>query len=107
MIWLAVAVITLFLAYLLFKDTMNRLQYVQTLRIYWITRNNAAPKTPIVCKAFMHQTHEPWWRGSGVQFRFKQYSFQVGVLTSRGDGLLDQIGGRDMDEPVTEIRGWN
>jgi hypothetical protein len=107
MIWLAVAVTFLFAAYLLFRDTMNRLQYVQTLRIYWITRNTAPMGTPVVSVGFMRQTSAPWWNGKGVQFRFKNYSFQVGVLTERGDGLIGQLGGRDMDETASEIRSWN
>ena len=92
--------------YFLLKDTMNRLQYVQTLRIYWITRNNAPTNTSVVSTGFMRQTAEPWWNGKGVQFRYKNYSFQIGVLTGKSQGLLDQVGGRELDHDAKEIRNW-
>jgi hypothetical protein len=92
--------------YLLFRDTMNKLQYVQTLRLYWITRNNAAKGTPVVSKSFMRQTAHPWWRGSGVQFRFGRFTFHVGLLLSKGGSLLDQLDGRMLDEDTKSIRNW-
>lgn len=92
--------------YFLFRDTMNRLQYVQILRIYWITRN--VPSTDkFFCKAFMRQTAEPWWNGSGYQIRFGKYTFQLGVLTRKNDDLLSQLGGRYLPEKAKSIRDWN
>lgn len=103
----ATFVVIIFLLYLLFKDTMNRLQYIQRLRIYWITRDTGVLGTPVVSKAFMRQTGSPWWVGTGVQFRFKTYTFQIGVLTHRSSDLLNQLEGRYMDESAKEIRKWN
>lgn len=105
MVYIIVALIVVGL-YFLFRDTMNRLQYVQTFRIYWITRDTGVKSSPIVSRAFMRQTSEPWWRGSGVQFRAGKYTFQIGVLTGKGSSLLDQVGGRDMDESPAELRKW-
>jgi len=93
-------------SYFLFRDTMNRVQYVQTLRIYWITRNNSGKGVPLVSTAFMLQTAEPWWQGRGLQFRAGRYTFQFGILTKQGRGLIDQVGGRDMAESAKEIREW-
>jgi len=100
--------VTLFLlgAFLLFRNTMNKLQYVQAFRVYWITKNNAAIGSQAVSLAAMHQTSYPWWNGRGVQFRFKNYSFQVGVLTKKGNSLLEQLGGRELDLPTYAIRKW-
>jgi hypothetical protein len=103
--WL-IAVGLLIGAYFLFKDTMNRLQYVQWLRLYWITRNNAPKGTFIISPAFMRQTAEPWWRGRGIQFRAGKYTFQIGVLTSRGDDLISQVDGRDLEVTPSVIREW-
>ena len=106
MLWLLVVVVLVVGAYFLFRDTMNKLQYIQSLRIYWITRNVGISGTPIVCRGNMRQTGAPWWQGSGIQFRAGKYIFQVGVLTRKVDGLLEQLGGRDMDAAPKEIRSW-
>jgi hypothetical protein len=106
MLYISVAAVLAFLLYLLFRDTMNKLQYVQTLRIYWITRN--VPSTDkFLCKAFMRQTAEPWWNGVGYQIRIGKYTFQAGVLTNRSNDLLDQLGGRYLAEDAKTIRDWN
>jgi hypothetical protein len=106
MLYLIIALSVIVGLYFLFRDTMNRIQYVQTLRVYWITRNNTPVTTPRVCKAFMRQTAEPWWYGKGVQLRYKNYSFQIGVLISKSSSLLDQVGGRELEHDAKEIRKW-
>lgn len=106
MLYLIVSAVMAVLLYLLFRDTMNRIQYVQTLRIYWITKNNANKNTKIVTRGNMRQTAEPWWRGSGIQLRLGTYSFQFGVLTGKGSSLLDQLGGRDLEETPQDLRKW-
>jgi len=93
-------------SYFLLRDTMNKIQYVQTLRIYWITRNNGGKGVPVVSTAFMLQTAAPWWQGRGIQVRVGKYTFQFGVLLKQGKGLLDQVGGRDMSDNAKEIREW-
>lgn len=77
-------------AYFLFKDTMNRIQYLETLRLYWITKDNGEGQ-PLFAKATMRQTSAPFWRGRGYQVRFRKHTFQVGVLTMRVDSLEAQI----------------
>jgi hypothetical protein len=105
MLWL-IAILVLVGGYFLFRDTMNRLQYIQILRLYWITRDNATKGTFIVSPAFMRQTADPWWRGRGLQFRAGKYTFQIGVLTGKGDNLLSQVDGRDLDVAPVQIREW-
>lgn len=107
MIWIIIGAAVVVGSYFLFRDTMNRLQYIATLRLYWITRNNAAEGTRPVAIGFMYQTAEPWWQGKGIQFRFGKYSFQVGILVRKGSGLLDQVGGRHLEETPKEIRSWS
>lgn len=80
-------------AYFLFRDTMNRVQYLETLRIYWITKNNGKGQ-PLAASATMRQTSAPYWRGRGVQLRFGSLTFQVGVLTMRVNSLDAQISDR-------------
>lgn len=104
--YLVVAAVVAVLLYLLFRDTMNRLQYIQTLRIYWITKNNANKKDRTITRASMRQTAEPWWQGSGLQVRFGSYSFQFGILKGKGSSLLDQLGGRDLEETPQDLRKW-
>ena len=82
-------------AYFLFRDTMNRIQYLERVGIYWITRDNATVDTPRVMRAIMRQTAPPYWRGRGVQFRFRRWTFQVGRLTEKVSTLDKQLG-----------RGW-
>lgn len=101
--------VTLFsvLAWLLFKDTMNRIQYVERLRLYWITRNNGTDE-PVVSKAFMRQTSPPYWRGRGIQFRFRSFTFQVGVLTMRVNSLESQISRLGwLPAHPKELRKWD
>lgn len=72
------------------KDVLNRIQYVEFLRIYWITRDNGEGQ-PRFAKATMRQTAAPYWRGRGWQFRFGKYTFQIGVLTVKVDSMESQI----------------
>lgn len=76
--------------YFLFKDTMNRIQYLETLRLYWITKDNGEGQ-PLIAKATMRTTSAPFWRGRGVQVRCGSHTFQVGLLTMRVDSLEAQI----------------
>ena len=66
--------------YFFMHDVLNRIQYFEKLRIYWITKDGAAPGTKLISKAFMLQTLEPFWQGKGVQFRFWNYTFQIGAI---------------------------
>lgn len=97
--------------YLLFKDTLNRIQYVERLRLYWITRDTGTKGQPLVRRAFMRQVAEPYWRGEGIEIRLgKSLTFQVGLLTVRVDSLESQIGGRDAlgvrNLPAKALRNW-
>ena len=106
MIYLLIAVVFVIGVYLLFRDTMNRIQYLQSVRLYWITRDNGVVGTKVITRAFMRQTSPPWWRGSGIQIRVGKYTFQVGVLTSRANSLLEQVDGRELNDDAKEIRSW-
>lgn len=107
MIWLFVAIFVAVGAYFLFRDTLNRLQYIQTLRIYWITRDTYPPNTPRFALGRMYQTNAPWWQGVGPQIRVGKYIVQVGVLKNKGASLLDQLGGRYLDESPKQLREWD
>lgn len=89
-------------SYFLFRDTMNRIQYVEHLRIYWITRDTATDETPRVMRAFMKQTAKPYWYGHGVQFKFRRWTFQVGVLDGKAPSLDKQLGKGWLEEVDTE-----
>lgn len=95
------------LAWFLFKDTMNRIQYIESLRIYWITRDIGTPGEPHFAKGFMRQTADPFWRGKGIQVRIGKYVFQVGRLTMRVDSLASQIGRGFQDYSPKTIRKWD
>lgn len=90
--------------YYMFKDTMNVLQVVGP--VYWITKNNS-PKTPIVSKGFMHETSEPWRKGTGVQFRISKHSFQIGLCKKQDldetTGVLSSLQGRFLDTSPGDI----
>lgn len=97
--------------YFLFKDTMNRLQYVGP--IYWITRDIGKTGDPVLSVGFMRQTSYPWKTGRGVQVRIKQYTFQIGICKAHKNnvideetGLLHALGGRLLEDDVTTIRKW-
>lgn len=90
--------------YYTFKDTMNVLQVVGP--VYWITKNNV-PKTPFVSKGFMHETSEPWRRGTGVQFRVRKHSFQIGLCKKQNldetTGALSALQGRFLETSPQDI----
>lgn len=95
--------------YFLFKDTLNRVQYIGPL--YWITKDNGRYGDLVITKAFMRQTAAPWKTGKGIQFRFRKYTFQVGIcrstkLVKEDEGLLHAMQGRYLDDPVDAIRTW-
>ena len=92
--------------YLLFFNTMNKLQAITWLRIYWLVRDIGWDGDPRFSRAFMCQNGAPFWRGQGIQFRRKQYIFQIGILTGKGMSRLDQLDGREMEESPKEIRQW-
>jgi hypothetical protein len=106
MIYLLIVVACATGAYLLFRDTLNRIQYLQSVRLYWITRDNGVAGTKVLTRAFMRQTASPWWRGSGIQIRVGKHTFQIGVLTSRANSLLEQVDGRELDDDAKAIRAW-
>lgn len=94
--------------YLLFRDTMNRLQYIG--KLYWITRDNGVQGTRhIAFDAFMRGTSPPWKVGRGVQFRWGKYTFQVGICRNGPpaetelEGLLNMLGGRMLDTEESHV----
>lgn len=107
MIWLILGVALVVGCYFLFRDTLNKLQYIQTLRIYWITRDVVPSDTPRFALGRMYQTSSPWWQGVGPQLRVGKYVVQVGILKNKGASLLDQLGGRYLDESPKQLREWD
>lgn len=96
-------------SYFLFKDTLNRIQYVGPL--YWITRDNGTDNDPVVTRAFMRQTSAPWKTGKGIQIRAGKYTFQFGLcrsskLRSEDEGILHALQGRYMDTAAKDIGDW-
>lgn len=95
--------------YLIFKDSMNLVQRVG--RVYWIVRDNGTPDTPWVASGFMRMTSAPWLVGSGVQFRFRRHTLQIGLcspqpVADETEGVLNAVGGRYMDDAPEEIGVW-
>lgn len=96
--------------YFLFKDTLNRLQYIGP--IYWITRDNGSLSEPRFARAFMRGTAPPWKIGKGIQFRLFYYTVQVGICHNAPlkdpddylEGLMYVLGAEDMNLTVEEIR---
>lgn len=79
--------------------------------IYWITRDFVDLRTPIVCTGFMHETDAPWRHGKGIQLRTNKHTIQIGVckrlkISDETAGVLNAIGGREMDTPASEIGLW-
>lgn len=105
-VWIVLILSLALNAYLIFHETLNKVQYLGWIRVYWITRDTGYAGEPFVERAWMRQTMAPYWRGTGLKFRFNQYTFQVGVLTKKGRDLLDQLDGRDMDDDAKDIRQW-
>lgn len=108
-LWLIVG--GLVLAYLFYHffiyDVMNKIQYFQFLRVYWITKDNAPAFLPFCSWAFMRQTSEPYWYGKGVQFKLGKYSFQIGILQGKNEDFMEALMAEDLDVTVPEIRGWD
>jgi len=92
--------------YLLFYNTMNKLQAITWLRVYWLVRDTGWDDDPRLCRAFMRQNSAPFWRGQGIQFRRKKYILQIGILTGKGKSRLDQLDGRELSDSPEEIRQW-
>jgi hypothetical protein len=109
-LWITIGCITISLcAYFLFRDTLNKLQYLGP--IYWITRDNTSLNTPFISIGFMRQIAPPWKIGKGIQFTYKNYSFQTGFCrkythTDETSGILGALGGRYLDDDVDTIRKW-
>ena len=105
MVYIIVAFALVVGAYFLFRDTMNKIQYIEHLRIYWITRDTGGKGDKIVTRAFMRQVDEPFWRGKGVQVRVGKHTFQTGLLTHKVPSLRHQISNMpDYSVPVEELR---
>ena len=88
---------------------MNRVHGVG--RLYWIIRDFVDLRTPLMCMGFMKETDYPWRHGKGVQIRTSKYTLQIGLckrleVITETDGILQAIGGRDMDTPAREIGMW-
>lgn len=96
------------LGYLVFKDTMNKVQAVG--RVYWIIRDNATPGTPAVSRGFMHEIDPPWRHGKGLQIRVLRWNIQVGVCKSHDydeeSGILAAVQGRFLDVTPIDIGKW-
>lgn len=104
-LWLAASALVYATGRALFKDTMNLYQGIGP--IYWITRDNADYRTPRVAMSFMRMVDPPYRVGRGVQFRWKNYTFQIGLSMVPPDAdEYTPIMGRKMDENPEEIGEW-
>ena len=106
MIWIAVTIVTLLVVggYFLFRDTMNRIQYIERIKLYWVTRD-IADGGPWIKNAWMRQTEAPYWRGEGIEFRAGKYTFQIGKLKAKSTSLHQQISNlTEFDLAPEEIR---
>jgi hypothetical protein len=99
--------------YLLFDNTLNRVQYIPIgdgKYLYYITRDDGGKGTPWTFKSFMSMTAAPWLKGKGRTFRIPTgLTFQVGTarkmyITVGEDGLSKALGARPLDLPVEDIR---
>lgn len=96
-------------AYLIFRDTLNTVQYAG--RVYWIVRDTVPARTPRICRGFMRQVTYPWLVGSGIQVRVMGRTVQVGVCyrqhaTDDTQGVLHALEGRIMEENPEQIGTW-
>lgn len=78
---------------------------------YWIIRDFANLNTPLMCIGVMKEIDAPWRHGKGIQLRTTKYTLQFGLcrrarITDEVDGILQAIGGREMDVPAQEIGLW-
>lgn len=107
--WLMLYVVP-YLLHLIFRDTMNVFQWFPFWgnfkhRVYWMTRNNESPFTPVISKGFLYTDFdtpegERFFHGSGLLIAINRWSFQIGV----GKLLERRPWGRDLDVQVEEIR---
>lgn len=109
-LWLIVGGLVLaypvYLFYFYFiKDVMNRIQYFESLKVYWITKNTAGRHVPLVIfPSVMQQTQPPFWYGTGIEFRLFKWTFQIGKLQGKGGSPITI---EDLpDVTVPEIREW-
>ena len=96
------------LGYLVFKDTMNKVQAVG--KLYWIVRDNATDKTPVIGRGFMHEIDPPWRHGKGLQIRVSRWCIQVGLCRAHDydeeSGILAAVNGRFLDIEPIDIGKW-
>jgi len=64
-----------------------------------------------MCVGIMKELGQPWRHGKGVQLRTRKRTLQIGVckrakINDETDGILQAIGGREMDVPAQEIGLW-
>ena len=109
-------------SYFLFKDTMNRIQYVRIRPtgwyLYWITRDTDYTQGARFAHGFMRtmqpiedrpgyipSTEGSFLQGSGYVLRwFRNYSTQVGIARVKANDLLEQMGGRELDIDIDTLR---
>lgn len=96
------------LGYLVFKDTLNKVQSVG--RLYWIVRDHCPNNGPWFGRAFMHEVDPPWRHGKGLQLKvFKRY-IQVGICKKHqydeATGILAAVQGRFLDIEPIDIGKW-
>jgi hypothetical protein len=100
--WLGLALLAIPIligAFFLFKDSMNLFQKVG--RLYWITRNNMQREQPLVSRAFLAHDSRPYWQGKGLQFAYRRWSFQVGILVSQAKRFNPDLYFKD-----SRLRDW-
>ena len=99
--------------FLLFDDTLNRVQYIPLGKgryLYYLTRDDGGPRVDWTFKAFMSMTSYPWLKGTGRSFRIPLcLTFQVGIakkmyVTSKEDGLSKVLGAHPLSMTVEDIR---
>lgn len=90
---------------LFIKDILNRIQFIERLRIYWLWRDVVDPG-PAVARNTMRQTAAPYWRGEGWSIRIRNHTLQFGRLSYHVDSLESQIGNGWYDFTAKEIRKW-
>jgi hypothetical protein len=97
------------LGYIIFKDTMNMVQYVG--RFYWVTRDSVNKDDKRISIGFMRQIDYPWLVGKGIQLKLKRHTVQVGWCKKRDikkeeEGLLSSLGGHYMNTSADELSNW-
>lgn len=90
--------------YVMFGPLRNRCWYFDRVPIYMLAGDQGAPR--VFARTDMRLKVPPFWRGRGVQVRFRQLTFQVGLLTMRVGTLEDQFGLRVYDIEEKQLRSW-